>query len=242
MIHVSGVSGPTGPQSLVALRDRREQVIARLSDAYAGDVFDIDELDRRLDLAHAASTVAELDALIADLAPTASSSPSTALVPTGPLAIDDPTRPAEKRLRVIMGSVERRGRWVVARDHTVRVFWGNAELDLREASIGPGVTTLRVRVTMGNLELILPPQLAVDVDVSSFMGAVEERHRAPSEPDPSRPLLRVVGEVWLGNLEIATRLAGESARDARKRERRERKQRRMLAGGARALPPGRNDM
>jgi hypothetical protein len=236
-----GIVAASGPHSLVALRDRREHVIARLSDAYAGDVVDIDELDRRLDLAHAASTVAELDALIADLAPSQASS-STALVPVGPLAIDDPTRPAEKRLRVIMGNVERRGRWVVAREHTVRVLWGNVELDFREASIGPGVTTLRVRVIMGNLELILPPQLAVDVDVSSFAGSVEERHRAPSEPDPSRPLLRVVGEVYFGNLEIFTRLPGESARDARRRERRERKQRRMLAGGARALPPGRNDM
>jgi hypothetical protein len=228
-------------ESLVALRDRREQVIVRLSDAYANDVVDIDELDRRLDLAHAARTVAELDALIADLG--LSTATSTALVHAGSFAIEDPSRPAEKRLRVVMGSVERRGPWVVAREHTVRVFWGNAELDFREASIGPGVTTLRVRVIMGNVELVLPPQLSVDVDVSSFAGSVEERHRTPAEPDPSRPLLQVVGEVWFGNLEISTRLPGESARDARKRERRERKQRRAFAGSsARALPPGRSEM
>jgi hypothetical protein len=225
-------------ESLVALRDRRELVIARLSEAYATDVFDVDELDRRLDLAHSLSTLAELDQLIADLAPATST--TTALVPVASTAIDDPTRPAEKRLRVIMGNVERGGHWVVAREQTVRVFWGNAELDFRNASIGPGVTTLRVRVIMGNVELVLPPQLAIDVDVSSFAGSVEERHRSPPEPDPSRPLLRVVGEVWFGNLEISTRLAGESARDARKRERRERKHRRALAAGTRrSLPPGR---
>jgi hypothetical protein len=230
-------------ESLVALRDRREQVIVQLSDAYASDVIDIDELDRRLDLAHAGRTVAELDTLIADLGLPTASSPSTALVRAGSFAIEDPTRPAEKRLRVVMGSVERRGPWIVAREHTVRVFWGNAELDFREASIGPGVTTVRVRVIMGNVELVLPPQLSVDVDVSSFAGSVEERHRSPAEPDPSRPLLQVVGEVWFGNLEISTRLPGESARDARKRERRERKQRRAFAGGsARALPPGRSEM
>src|ERR1700691_4094766 len=157
-------------ESLVALRDRREQVIAWLSEAYASDIVDVDELDRRLDLAHSARTVAELDQLVADLGPAHAA--STALVPAASLAIDDPTRPAEKRLRVFMGSVERRGHWVVARDQTVRVFWGNAELDFREASIGPGVTTLHVSITMGSLELILPPQLAIDVDVSSFMGSV----------------------------------------------------------------------
>jgi len=54
-------------ESLVALRDRREQVISRLSDGYARDLFDVDELERRLDLAHGARSVAELDQLVSDL-------------------------------------------------------------------------------------------------------------------------------------------------------------------------------
>jgi hypothetical protein len=225
------------PESLVALRDRCEQVIARLSEAYAADLIDVDELDRRLDLAHGARTVAELDALVADLAPAAA--PSTALVPAGPLAIDDPSRAAKKRLRCIMSSIERKSGWVVPRELEVRVFWGSVELDFRDASLGPGTTTIDVRVTMGNLELILPPQLAIDVDVSSFAGNVEERHRVPRDLDPQRPLLRVVGAVRFGNLEIHTRLPGESGRDARRRERRERRERRQLRGGStRVLPPG----
>jgi Cell wall-active antibiotics response 4TMS YvqF/Domain of unknown function (DUF1707) len=206
-------------ESLVAVRDRRDQVIARLSDAYAGDLFDVDELDRRLDLAHKAKSVAELDALIADLGET-----TTALVPATTLALDDPGRPLIKTMRVIMSSVQRRGTWIVPKQLTTRVFWGNAELDFREASLGPGVTTVEVRVTMGSLEIIVPPSLAIDLDVSSFMGSVEARHRAPPEPDPSRPLLRVNGSVVMGSVEVHTRLPGETYRDARKRERRERKQ------------------
>lgn len=221
------------PTNLVALRDKRQQAIARLSECYADDLLDVDELDRRLDLAHAARTVAELDALIADLAVPAT---STALVPasaTMALAVDDPARPAAKRLRVIMSSVERRGRWTVPKQLELRAFWGNVELDFRDASLGPGVTTIDVRVTMANLELILPPGLAVDVDVSSFAGNVEERHRVPPDDDPQQPILRITGAVRLGNLEISTRLAGESERMARKREKRERK---ALEAGAKALP------
>jgi hypothetical protein len=223
-------------ESLVAVRDHREAVIARISDAYANDLIDVDELDRRLDLAHAAKTIAELDLLVADLAP-----PTTALVPAGNHAIDDPQRPASKRLRVIMGSVERRSRWTVPRTMNVSVLWGNVELDFRDASIGSGVTTIDVRVVMGNLELILPPWLAIDVDASSFAGSVEERHRMPSDVDETRPMLRIIGTVWFGNLEIVTRLPGETEHDARKRERRERKQRRqeLRAGSPRALPPPR---
>jgi hypothetical protein len=220
-------------QSLVALRDRREHVIARLSEGYAQDVFDVDELERRLDLAHGAGSVAELDALVADLAPAAS--PSTALVVAGPTAIHDPDRPETKKVRVVLSSVERRGRWSVPRRLDLRVLWGNAELDFRDASIGPGVTTIHVSVFMGNFEVVLPPNLGIDVDVSSFVGSVTERHRVPPEADPARPLIRIVGAVRFGNLEVTTRLPGETARDAYRREKRERKQ---LRKTEKALPPG----
>jgi len=207
-------------ESLVALRDRRHQVIARISECYASDILEVEELERRLDLAHAARTVAVLDELVADLAP----GPTTALAPMAPTAVDDPTRAEKKKLRVVMSHVSRSSRWTVPRTLQLRVLWGNAELDFRDASLAPGVTTIDVGVLMGNLEIILPPHLAIDVDVSSFMGSVEERHRIPPDADPARPLLRLTGAVRLGNLEIMTRLPGETRGDASRREKRERKQ------------------
>jgi hypothetical protein len=216
-------------ESLVALRDRRQQVIARLSEGYATDLLDVDELERRLDLAHGARSVAELDEIVADLAP------STALVTLASTAIDDPNRAERKKLRVVMSNLERRGRWTVPRTLRLRVLWGNAELDFRDASLGPGTTTIDVGILMGNLDIILPPQLAVEVDVSSFMGSVAERNRMPPDADPARPILHITGAVRLGNLDISTRLPGESARDASKRERRERKQ---LREAHKALPDG----
>jgi hypothetical protein len=209
--------------SLVALRDRREQVIARIAECFATDVLEVDELERRLDLAHRATTLAELEALVVDLAPTA---PSTALVVAPSVVIDDPSRADHKRLRVVMGSVARRGAWTVPRRLDARVFWGNLELDFRDASFGAGVTVVDVSVTMASLEVILPPGLAVDVDVSSVMGNVDARHRVSPTPDPTRPVLRFEGKVLMGNLEVTTRLPGESAGDARRRERGERRARR----------------
>ena len=221
--------------SLVALRDRREQIIARLAQCFAEDLFEVEELERRLDLAHAARSLAELEVLVADLGDLAPAS-TAALLVASPQAIEDPARAATKKLRVVMSSVERRGRWLVPKELHLRVLWGNAELDFRDASLQPGVTTIDVRVTMGNLEIILPPYLAIDVDVSSLAGNVEERHRVPAELGPGQPMLRIIGAVRFGNLEISTRLPGETNRDARRRERKERKQ--LRKRDQRALPPG----
>jgi hypothetical protein len=223
------------PESLVALRDRRHQVIARLSECFASDVLEVDELERRLDLAHAARTVAELEELVADLAPVA----TTAIAPLATAAIDDPSRAERKKLRIVMSHVSRKHRWTVPRTLKLRVLWGNAELDFRDASLAPGVTTIDVGVLMGNVEIILPPSLAVDVDVSSFMASVEERHRVPPDADPSLPVLRLTGAVRLGNLEITTRLPGETAGDADRREKRERKQ--LRKAERRTLPAGQRD-
>ena len=59
------------------------------------------------------------------------------------------------QLRVVMGSIERRGPWTVPKELAIRVLFGNAELDLRDAVLEPGTTTFTVHVSMGNLELIV---------------------------------------------------------------------------------------
>jgi hypothetical protein len=76
---------------------------------------------------------------------------------------------------------------------------------------------------MGNVEIVVPPGVRVDVEASSFLANVEERAQ------PSAAItrtLRITGRVALGNLEVATRYRGESRRDARRRRRWERRMRR----------------
>jgi Cell wall-active antibiotics response LiaF, C-terminal/DUF1707 SHOCT-like domain len=216
--------------SLVALRERRERVIERLSECYERDLLDVDELDRLLDQAHGATTVDELDSLVAGFG-----EPATALAPHAPHAIADPSRLSTKTLRVMFSHVERTGHWVVPRTLHTHSLFGNIVLDFRDASLAAGTTTLDIRSTFGTVELILPPWLAIDVEVSSIAGTVEERHRIAREPDPTEPLLQVSGIVRFGNLCISTRLPGETRDEARKREKRERRT-------LRALPPARGQM
>jgi hypothetical protein len=181
------------------LAERRDHITEQLASEYARGAFDVEELERRLALVHAATSPAELDALGGNVA----------LVPA-------------QRVRVVMGSLQRIGPWTVPQELAVRVVLGNAVLDLRDARLSPGVTTIAVDVTMGNVEVIAPFGVRVEVDASAWLGNIDER----TEPwvTTSAPTVRVIGRVKLGNLELVTLHAGETRRDAgrwRRRRRRE---------------------
>ena len=224
-------NGAASPAPLVALRDRREQVIAVLTEQYSHDSFELDELERRLDLAHRADSVAALDAVVADLGiamDSATRAPGT--VNAAALA----TWPARKRLTAILGGLERRGAWICPRFVSVTALMGGAEVDLREAELAPGVTEMNIVAIMGGVDLVVPPWLSVEVDATAILGGFEEMHRAPTTPEPGRRILRITGIALMGGVSIETRLPGESRRDAKRRTKRETK---ALQGQARAALP-----
>lgn len=200
------------------LTDRRDQVIDRLSSDYAHGTFEVDELERRLALAHAAQTPAELDALTTDLAPLR----TTALVPA-------------RCVRVIMGSIERTGPWTVPHELSARVLLGNLVLDLRDARFATGETTIDVQITMGHVEVIVPPGIQVEVEASSLFANIEERTERTSIAASDAPIVRIVGRVKLGNLELSTMRRGETKREAWRRRRAERRAQRRLRRAARSL-------
>jgi len=228
--------------SRAELRDLRERAVDTLTDSFASDLLDMDEFEQRIDRAHRAKTRAELDELLADLGPS-----KAALVPTAGAAssaMDSTSHHAltvtsektddSRTLVAVLGGVERKGSWrVPARLRTYAIL-GGAELDLREAVFAPGVHEITIYALMGGVELIVPPSVAIECDGAGILGGFESVNRAPAEPDPDRPLVRVRGVAVLGGVEISTRLPGESKRDARRRYKRQLK-------AARAQLRSRND-
>jgi hypothetical protein len=212
------------------LASRRDQVITTLSQAFVEGALDVDELDRRLDLAHQADTVDALAALTSDLSTSSSSlasgSPSVALVHA---------RPHSGRALAVLGSVERRGAWAVARHQRIVTCLGSGVFDFREVQLPPGETEVRVLAVLGSVEILVPPDLALECEGTVVLGTFEGRDRAPVLPDAGRPMLKIHGLSVLGSVEVKTRLPGETGRQARRRRRREQ---RALPQTPRALPPG----
>ncbi len=186
------------------LTERRDLVIDRLTTDYARGAFEVEELERRLALVHTATSATELDALVTPQ--------PLALVPA-------------QHMRIVFGSIERGGPWDVPQQLSARVVCGNLVLDLRDARLAPGITEINVHITMGSIEVIVPPGVEVDVDATSFLGHIEERTER-STRGPST--VRVVGRVKLGTLELSTLRLGETHRDARWRRRSYRRWHRKL--------------
>jgi hypothetical protein len=94
--------------------------------------------------------------------------------------------------------------------------FGNIELDLRNAVLpAGGAVELDVRAVFGNVEITVPPHLALESDGRAILGNFDQIERAPSAAAPDGPVLRIRGTSVFGNVEISTGIAGGLGRGKR---------------------------
>jgi hypothetical protein len=208
-----------GPPATIT-KERRELTVQALVAGFAQDRITLDELERRLDIAHRTADRVELDGLVADLPATADAG-QPAVRPT---ALPGDVR-EQQILVAIMGGVDRKGQWTPARRTIVIAFMGGAVLDLRDAILPPGETEIVVFTIWGGIEIIVPPDVNVDVSGVAIMGAFEQS-RGVTAPGPGAPTIRVTGFALMAGVEVFARYPGETAKDARRRLKEEQRRKR----------------
>jgi hypothetical protein len=213
----------------------REQAIEVLMEHFSNDVMDLEEFEGLLDAANGCSTAGELRELLSKLPPLESTKPATDMIPArggGPVVVDADRVRERGFLISVLGGTNRVGRWIPARKNFALGLLGGVSLDFREALLGPGITDLNVLAVLGGIEIIVPPEMAVEVDGMALLGGFEHQTDTPLRSDPDLPTLRVRGLALLGGVEVKVRLPGETPREARKRRRLERKgvQPRLMSG------------
>ena len=117
----------------------------------------------------------------------------------------------------IFSAQERKGDWELSRLFRIACMMGTVVVDLREARIPEGETTMEVFLLMGSIQLIVPPGVRIEVDIDSLAGGIEYRPDPNYVAEPGAPVIRVTGSAYFGSVEVIARLPGESARDARRR-------------------------
>jgi len=216
-------------QQLVPLKRERESVIKVLIDQYAADNLTVEEFETRLDSAYAASTMGQLEGLLAGL-PVLASQTEAPGIPSVQRARAESVRGHGFQI-AIMGGYEKKGAWTPPRKLQSLAIMGGAGLDFREARMPPGVTEVNILAIMGGAEILVPPGLAVETHGFGFMGGFEGVDQAGVDTDPDAPRLVIRGLAIMGGVEVTVRLPGETARDARQRRKLARKERRRLRQG-----------
>ena len=142
------------PRDLRASDFDRDRVITLLSDAVADGRLTPEEHAERVGRAHQARTLGELVALTGDLAEPAAQ----------PIRLD-----GRKGVAGVFTKDARNGRWVVPGSLPVVAFFGEVELDLRDALLQSGRTIIYATVVAGTLHLIVPEGVAVEMNGTAVL-------------------------------------------------------------------------
>jgi hypothetical protein len=202
------------------LAAERERVVQTLSTHFAHDQLTLTEFEQRLERAYNVTAIEQLRSLVADLPAVSTHTATQGMAATGPALVPSSEVPPRGGIFAVMGGHERAGSWIVPRQLKVVVFMGGAEIDLREARFGPGITEIEVFVMMGGVNIIVPPGVRVESIGAAFMGAFELKAGDATALSPAHPVLRLGGLAIMGGVETETRLPGESAREAKRRRKR----------------------
>jgi uncharacterized protein DUF1707 len=180
--------GPVDPRDFRVSDAERAHVVQVLQKAIGHGMLSLDEFTARTDVALAARTRAELNAVVVDL---------TGVTHTD---VASPVRVPPVELRANMSKIRRVGQWAVPRQLIVRNRLGSAELDFSEARIEHAEVEIQLDVSGGSVQLLLPERASVDTNgVVVVAGSVKDRVGGARA---GRPRFVITGKVTAGSLRI----------------------------------------
>lgn len=171
---------PSSPAFRASDADR-DRVIERLHAAVAEGRVDPVEFDQRLDAALAARTIDELTPLITDLI----AEPFADLL----------------TIKERHGTVRREGQWTLPRRLVLRTAWSDVLLDLTSAVRSAPELVIELRVSGGNVELVLAPGMVVDANELSVRHSSLAISRDAGDNTPETLRVRLVGRMRHGRLD-----------------------------------------
>jgi hypothetical protein len=180
MVAVTSADG----EQFVLSETERNTTLALLVRACGEGNVTLEEFSRRTDAALTARSRADLVAVTADLG---------VVVPVAGRV--------KRHWFVPFGNRVRRGRFVLPERTTALVGMGEIHLDLRGATLVGPEPTIKCWVLMGNLRVLVPRGIHVEVDESSLFGGRTIMGYGPP-PSPVTPVLRIRMLDVIGNVKV----------------------------------------
>ena len=183
----------SGHDFLITSSDR-DAAEARLRQAVADEVLDLDDFGDRMRQVLAARTRSELRAAVVDLP--ARTEPITRTRERG---VARPAR-EQRLILAVMGGTETKGRWRPANPTTAVAVMGGTVVDLQGAEFEGDELTINAFALMGEVEIIVPEGVEVELGGFAFMGGRDMHVDGPVLPDA--PVVRVEAYALMGGVEI----------------------------------------
>ncbi|MEE4424287.1 MULTISPECIES: DUF1707 domain-containing protein [Streptomyces] len=181
-----GLSGSA--RSVLASDAEREAMVERLREATAEGRLTLEELAERSEAAYLARTREELASVGEDLPHV--TAPATA-------------GSGQRSFRALFGDLVHHS---PALDHGIEAtaVLGDLTLDLCSSPAPPtGELTIEAKALVGDVHLLLPEGVRVEMNCSKVFGDLRDLTRAHSGPESVTPLIRVTGSAVFGDIIVA---------------------------------------
>ncbi|MBB4916518.1 DUF1707 SHOCT-like domain-containing protein [Streptosporangium saharense] len=178
----------------------REATVERLRVASVEGRLTLGELTERTEAAYTAVTQAELAVITSDLPGVGQAAPAPVPAPSYGSQAPSPGG-VRKWFVAVMSESKRRGKWRIDQGLSAVAVMGGVVLDLREAEVRTNVVDIVATVVMGEVKIIVPDGVDVELDGIAIMGEKKVKvGEAP--PSPNAPLIRIKAYVLMGEVKV----------------------------------------
>ncbi|HVW42325.1 MAG TPA: DUF1707 domain-containing protein [Amycolatopsis sp.] len=187
---------PLSPRDYRVSDEEREHVVGVLQKAIGQGMIDLDEFTQRTDIALAARTRGELNAVLVDI---------PGLVNRDMMAAPAAARPvSDHRLELTAkySTLVRNGRWIVPPELVVRSKYGSTKLDFSDAQVTSPTVQVELDCKWGSVEVIIPEEASIDLNAITDLKYSSVNDKSRSSGWGGHPHLVFSGRVHGGSLTV----------------------------------------
>ncbi|MFI6512452.1 DUF1707 domain-containing protein [Streptosporangium sp. NPDC050855] len=174
----------------------REAAVEWLRVASVEGRLTLGELTERTEAAYTARTQAELAVVTSDLPGVRPAS-----APAYPPAPADQGGRVRRWFVAVMGSSKQRGSWRIDKPLGAVAVMGDVVLDLRQAEVRTGGVDIMATAVMGNVKIIVPDGVDVELDGIAIMGD-RKVQVIEAPPGTHAPVVRVTAYAIMGDVKV----------------------------------------
>lgn len=196
---------------------RKHAAIDRLTERYAHDELPMDEYERLVADINRAATSREL-AVVEEIVG-GQGSPGVRRDGAAPYASSSSDAATRRRdaeggfisealvqsCEAILAERTHRGNWLRKPNVAATTVLASQVFDFTEVDLPPGQTMIEAVAVLGSIDIIVPEDIAVRVDVSPILGEVKIARGVSTSERDGKPVLVVSGNAVLGSVSIRVR-------------------------------------